>query len=163
MRSIEERFVQRSPVVRFIQWVVASPKRTGYTILADWVLCSAAYSIVESKGPISGLWWGVVTGSTVGYGDFYPASTAGRGIGAFLIISMWGLVIAAGAHFTAGQFPDPNVFTDEEQQQVLADLAEVRRLATEMHEDIAKMSAAVAEMAAHNRRETTRLADEEKR
>lgn len=29
------------------------------------------------------------------HGRFYPDSTAGRGVGAFLIVSMWGLAVVA--------------------------------------------------------------------
>lgn len=39
-----------------------------------------------------GVWWAVITGSTVGYGDFVPESVLGRIIGIFLIIAGGGVV-----------------------------------------------------------------------
>jgi voltage-gated potassium channel len=78
--------------------------------------------LLEDKGPIESLWWVIVTGSTVGYGDFYPSTTAGRAVGAFLIICMFVLALCLGAQLTARLIPDPHVFTDEEQRRVFAAL-----------------------------------------
>jgi voltage-gated potassium channel len=39
-----------------------------------------------------GVWWAVVTGSTVGYGDYVPLSKLGRIIGMLLILSGGGLI-----------------------------------------------------------------------
>ncbi|MGN0832422.1 MAG: ion transporter [Kiritimatiellia bacterium] len=38
------------------------------------------------KNAFSGLWWAVVTLTTVGYGDIYPVTMAGRIIGAFIAL-----------------------------------------------------------------------------
>ena len=91
------------------------------------VLSATAYAVLEKKGPIESLWWVVVTGSTVGYGDFYPETTAGRAVGAFLIISMFVLALCCGAQLTARLIPDPHVFTDEEQRRVFAALDRIER------------------------------------
>jgi voltage-gated potassium channel Kch len=52
------------------------------------------------------LWWGIVTMTTVGYGDFAPVSNGGRFVGAYLMIVGVGLfgVIAA---FAANIFLSP--------------------------------------------------------
>lgn len=81
--------------------LVNRPQLLVVLIVAIWMTCSFTYAALEGRGPIEGLWWGIVTGSTVGYGDFYPASTAGRGVGAVLIVSMLILVPIAIGHVIA--------------------------------------------------------------
>lgn len=88
-------------------YVANSPKHLAWVVVINWVLASELYAIIEHKGPIEGLWWGIVTGSTVGYGDFYPESTAGRGVGAYLIVSCIALVAIATAQLAAKLVLDP--------------------------------------------------------
>jgi hypothetical protein len=88
-------------VVRPLRALVNAPHLLVLMILAIWVACSLTYAALEEKGPVEGLWWGIVTGSTVGYGDFYPASTAGRAVGAVLIVAMLVLVPIAIGHVIA--------------------------------------------------------------
>ena len=45
------------------------------------------------------IYWAVVTISTVGYGDFYPVTTAGRIITCFLIFSGVSLFVSAAGYF----------------------------------------------------------------
>ena len=70
------------------------------------------------------LWWGVVTMTTVGYGDYYPVSNGGRFVGAFLMIVGVGLfgVIAA---FAANIFLSPRARKTE---SPAADLDVLREL-----------------------------------
>lgn len=91
---------------RPLRALVNSPRTLVGLLLAVWVCCSFAYALLERKGPIESLWWGIVTGSTVGYGDFYPSTTAGRGIGAILIVSMLVLLPIAIGHVIAGLVHD---------------------------------------------------------
>lgn len=107
---------------RFVVGIASTPKRLGIALAVVFFGCSFAYMLVEHKGPIESMWWAIVTGSTVGYGDFYPESTAGRGVGAVLIISMAVLLICVGANLTARLIPDPNQFTHEEQQELFETL-----------------------------------------
>lgn len=86
---------------RALRALVNAPRRLVLAVLGIWVACSFVYALLEDKGPIEGLWWGIVTGSTVGYGDFYPSTTAGRGVGAVLIVSMLVLVPIAIGHVIA--------------------------------------------------------------
>ncbi len=66
-------------------------------------LCSTAYYYFESpvKPDLSmgdAIWWGIVTSTTVGYGDYYPYTFGGRAIATLLMligISAFGFITAA--------------------------------------------------------------------
>ena len=106
-------------VVRPVRGLVNAPHLLVLVVLGIWVACSLVYALLEDKGPIEGLWWGIVTGSTVGYGDFYPSSTAGRAVGAVLIVSMLVLVPIAIGHVIA------NLVFDKESLAVATVLEDV--------------------------------------
>lgn len=103
------------PLTAPIRRLFNAPHLLVTAILAVWIICSMLYALIEDKGPIESLWWGVVTGSTVGYGDSYPASTAGRGVATFLIVMMLVLVPIAIGHVIANLVLDRNQFTHDEQ------------------------------------------------
>ena len=106
-------------VARPVRGLVNAPHLLVLVVLGIWVACSLTYAVLEDKGPIEGLWWGIVTGSTVGYGDFFPSSTAGRAIGAVLIVSMLVLVPIAIGHVIA------NLVFDKESLAVATVLEDV--------------------------------------
>ena len=106
-------------VTRPLRALVNAPHLLVLLVLAIWVGCSLTYAALEDKGPVEGLWWGIVTGSTVGYGDFYPSSTAGRAVGAILIVSMLVLVPIAIGHVIA------NLVFDKESLAVATVLEDV--------------------------------------
>ncbi|NYE36303.1 hypothetical protein F4692_001407 [Nocardioides cavernae] len=106
-------------VARPVRGLVNAPHLLVLVVLGIWVACSLVYALIEGKGPIEGLWWGIVTGSTVGYGDFYPSSTAGRAVGAVLIVSMLVLVPIAIGHVIA------NLVFDKESLAVATVLEDV--------------------------------------
>ena len=61
------------------------------------ILAFAAAVLVHAIDPAIGtfgdsLWWAVVTVSTVGYGDVVPESTAGRLVGAILMLTGLSLI-----------------------------------------------------------------------
>ena len=112
---------ERKPaaVTRPLRALVNAPRLLVAAVLAIWVASSLTYAVLEDKGPIEGLWWGIVTGSTVGYGDFYPATTAGRAVGAVLIVSMLVLIPIAIGHVIA------NLVFDKESLAVATVLEDV--------------------------------------
>lgn len=107
-------------LVRPMTSLVNAPYILVGAILGIWVVCSMSYAVLERKGPIESLWWGIVTGSTVGYGDYYPETTAGRGVAMVLIVSMLVLVPIAIGHVIANLVLDQNQFTHQEQVALAA-------------------------------------------
>ena len=62
------------------------------TPLERWLSPATTFTTTED-----GLWWAVTTVTSVGYGDYYPVTTVGRILGAFLQVAgvmLFGLVIA---------------------------------------------------------------------
>jgi len=72
------------------------------TFLAAYLVLSVSTVLVlqfESRSPdaniVSGgdaLWWGLVTITTVGYGDFYPVTFLGRATGVFVMFAGVGII-----------------------------------------------------------------------
>jgi ion transport protein len=62
-------------------------------------VCSVLVLQFEGRSPDSNiktggdaLWWALVTITTVGYGDFFPVTTLGRFVGAFVMLSGVGII-----------------------------------------------------------------------
>lgn len=68
------------------------------TIIGGWSLYLAEWRVNEKvNGVTDGLWWALVTLTTVGYGDITPETAMGRGIGGVLmIVGMFTLALFAG-------------------------------------------------------------------
>jgi voltage-gated potassium channel len=95
-----------------------------------------------------GLWWALSTVTTVGYGDEYPTTQAGRAVALVLMlvgIALLGVVTAAIAAWFVDRLQDvqEEPATDSQQatlQQVMAELREVRALLQEQSEKRAQRS-----------------------
>ena len=59
------------------------------------------------------LWWSVVTITTVGYGDTYPVTTAGRVTGVFVMFAGVGIIGALASIFASILVPGPSTPSDE--------------------------------------------------
>jgi len=107
-------------------WLAGHIGRIAVAMVVVWLACSGAYMMVEDTGPVQALWWGLVTASTTGYGDTYPESTVGRGIAAFLMVSMvWVLLPLWTASIASRLIVNHDDFTNEEQELLQSKLDEV--------------------------------------
>lgn len=74
------------------------------------------------------LWWAVTTVTTVGYGDKFPVTAAGRGVAAALMvtgIALFGVLTANLAAFMLERDEEPEP-ADDRLDQILRELAEVK-------------------------------------
>jgi voltage-gated potassium channel len=106
--------------------------RTGFRYLALMTAflvatAGAVISVVDSTdipNVGTGMWWAIVTVTTVGYGDVYPKTTAGRIIGSLLMLAGIGFISLLTATI-ASRF----VASDDEEDKRLDDLIDaVRRI-----------------------------------
>ena len=93
-------------------WVRRYAARVALAATAlTWLSAAVAFTLVEDVGEgqrlesfFDALWWSTATISTVGYGDIYPVTTAGRIIGGITMIvgvSTFAVVTARIASFLA--------------------------------------------------------------
>lgn len=105
-------------IMRTMMRVANSPRLLVACIIGNVVGSGLVYAAIEHKGPITSMWWAVVTGSTTGYGDQYPKTTPGRAVGVWLIATSILLVAVGTAQLASKLIVDRNVFTNEEQEEL---------------------------------------------
>ena len=94
----------------------------GYVTLVFLLVAlttGALFAMFEGYSLVDGLWWTVVTLTTVGYGDLYPATPGGRATAVVLMVTSIGVVSFITANIAA-------FFIEEDEASDLAD--EVRSL-----------------------------------
>jgi len=79
---------------RILRFIAQFPGRAClYLLVTTVVLGGAFFSLVEEGADwIDGMWWAIVTLTTVGYGDFAPDSIAGRWVAMFVMAGGLGSV-----------------------------------------------------------------------
>ncbi len=94
----------------------------GYVTLVFLLVAltsGALFALFEGDSLVDGLWWTVVTLTTVGYGDLSPATAGGRAVAAVLMVTSIGVVSFITANIAA-------FFIEEDEQANLTE--EVRSL-----------------------------------
>jgi voltage-gated potassium channel len=114
-------------------------RRLGQAALYSGVLILVCAIVVEAVEPASNgyhnmgdaLWWAVVTFTTVGYGDLYPTTGAGRFVAVLLMLG--GVALIGSLAASLGSFFNKNEATEDElqhletaQQELLIELRAVR-------------------------------------
>jgi voltage-gated potassium channel len=115
------------------------------------VFAGAAYSSIE-KGASSwdGLWWAVSTVTTVGYGDEFPKTTAGRVLGmALMLIGIGFVAVLTGA--VAGRFLSARIDESQEELSETFQKAELDEL-EELHEIAQRLNALERRLASSRNR-----------
>ncbi len=115
---------------RGLYYLANSPRTLIMSYVGLILISATVYALVEPGGNFGdAIWWAVVTASTVGYGDTYPTTVAGRFLAGGLISVMVLLVIPLiTAHFASKLIVDSDAFHHEEQEELKANLRRVREL-----------------------------------
>ncbi|MET0937789.1 MAG: potassium channel family protein [Gaiellaceae bacterium] len=90
------------------------------------------------------LWWGYVTATTVGYGDYYPVTTGGRLAGLVMLTVGVGL-FATFSGFLANAFLSPKRRTPAETPP---DIAEIHALLDQQEATAAQLRAKLEQLQA---------------
>jgi len=130
----------------------------GYVLLVvSFIVVGAAFLIVRFEPSIStlsdGLWWSLVTATTVGYGDMAPRTLEGRIVAAVLMVSgigALGMITGSIATYFLGQRGSTNPDIRHVQQR----LDDWDSLTDEERRRVVRMLDAVADPEAHPSDET---------
>ena len=128
------------------------------TLLAAGMILSTASFLVlefESHSPdaniktgADAIWWGFVTITTVGYGDRFPVTLAGRLVGLFVMLTGVGIIAALASILASVLVPPPKMDEDAPAASPAPAVPEAARLADEL----AALRSEVAELRSELRR-----------
>lgn len=92
------------------------------------VIAGIVMSVIDPayKTPADGIWWALVTVSTVGYGDIVPSTHAGRIVAAFLILS--GVILLALITANLSAFLVDKEIEEETEEEEALMIKEMRKL-----------------------------------
>ncbi len=123
---------------------------TFVTIMAALIVLTVASVLVlqvESKTPDANIttggdavWWAVVTITTVGYGDQYPVTAAGRAIGVLVMFAGVGIIGALASIFASLLIPSPETTENTERTD---------QISTALHDDLEQIRSELAALREH--------------
>jgi voltage-gated potassium channel len=90
----------------------------GVTVAAGLIVAELERGAPDANigSPADGLWWAMTTVTTIGYGDRYPVTPAGRGVAVVLMIvgvGLFGLLAASLASFLIERGREDEVTPDD--------------------------------------------------
>lgn len=95
-------------------------------LLSVYLFAIVVYSTVEHKTLFDSMWWGLMTMTTVGYGDEYPHSVLGKISGMLLVSSAVFVLVPTLTAFIASKLiVDGDEWTHDEQEEVKSLLREI--------------------------------------
>jgi voltage-gated potassium channel len=137
------RWLERR-TARLLDRVALNPVRWALgALVAGVVFGGVTFSLIEKGESIpDGLWWAVVTMSTVGYGDITPKTNYGRAIGiAVMVVGIGFLSLLIGA--------SAQRFLSQDVEQAEAELSEeVAGTTAEIRSELRAMAARLVELEA---------------
>lgn len=116
LQHVERMARHRGLAWLFVTWL-------GVMVICSIFLYAAEDGINETvTSPLDALWWGVVTLTTVGYGDVYPRTFEGRMAASVLMLLGIGLFSAITATITSFMLSDRDVEPPSDRLRSLAAL-----------------------------------------
>jgi voltage-gated potassium channel len=96
--------------------VIFRKRGLGYIVILTLLIAmgiGGAFALLEGSPLADGLWWAIVTVTTVGYGDMFPVTPAGRFAAALLMLLGIGFVAlitaSVAAHFVEDRNEGPDL------------------------------------------------------
>lgn len=121
--------------------LILKKNRLGTTLLSAGVIVILSGVMIAAidpaiNSPADGIWWALVTITTVGYGDVVPISDAGRIFSGILIIIGVGLFALLTANFSAALIGEEVSEMEKEEGKILKKLDEVNQRLSRLEKEI---------------------------